>query len=228
MAAAPFALIHSPLTGPLCWRGVEKALVASGHGASALDYGGVVGPRWYETAAERIAAALHRLLEPAVLVLHSGAGALAPAIVAAARPKPVAIVFVDALLPHPGKSWLEIAPPLLARRLRDMAIDGVAPPWNEWFAQDPCVLLIGDNAVRRDFVDELPSVPMAYLQARAPSPLGWHGIPTAYLQLSDAYEPQAREAARRGWRVGRGRLHHLALVTDPVTVAGLLEELSPA
>lgn len=228
MAAAPFALIHSPLTGPSCWRGVERALVASGQGASTIDYGGVVGPRWYETAAERIAAALYRLLEPAVLVLHSGAGALAPVIVAAARPRPAGIVFVDALLPHPGKSWLEIAPPLLARRLRHMAIGGVSPPWNLWFAQDPCVLLIRDNAVRRDFVDELPSVPMAYLRARAPSPHGWRDIPTAYLQLTDVYETESREAAKRGWRVGRGRLNHLAMITDPVTVARLLEELSPA
>ncbi|MGH3924022.1 MAG: hypothetical protein ACRDTT_14325, partial [Pseudonocardiaceae bacterium] len=50
-----------------------------------------------------------------VLVGHSGAGPLLPAI-AAATPT-VGVIYVDAGLPQPGASWFDTAPPPLVAHL---------------------------------------------------------------------------------------------------------------
>jgi hypothetical protein len=217
-------LIHSPFVGPACWRAVAARLP----GAMAVDYGGVSGPDWYEGAAARIAAMAGDGRWTAVL--HSGAGAFAPAL-AAGSPTPAGLVFVDAVLPTPGAGWLDTAPPALAQRLAGLVTDGRLSPWNSWFAADPAERLIADASLRAAFVAELPGVPWAFLEARAPSADAWARLPAAYVQLSDAYGAEAGAAGARGWPVRAAPLNHLAMLTDPDKVAALLaglpsEELS--
>ena len=48
-----------------------------------------------------------------ILVVHSGAGGQAPSILAA-MDRAAGVIFADAILPHPGRSWMETAPPALA------------------------------------------------------------------------------------------------------------------
>lgn len=211
-------LVPSPFTGASAWR----ALAARLTDAVAADHGGVAGPDWYEGVARRIAAQAGQ--GPWICVMHSGAGGFAPAI-AAASPALTGFLYVDAVLPYPGRSCLENAPEDLAARLRGLASDGLLPPWNQWFDADPAPRLIPDPARRRAFVADLPRTPFAFLEASSPDDAGWERLPAAYVQLSRAYDRESAEAERRGWTVRRARLHHLAMVSDPDKVAALLDDL---
>lgn len=96
-------LVPSPFVGPNSWREVERVLP----NAIVADYGGVSGPDWYGGAAERIAAQVDS--ESWIAVLHSSAGGLALSLAIAAK-RLAGFIFVDSILPHPGKSALEMAP----------------------------------------------------------------------------------------------------------------------
>ena len=218
--ASRLALIHSPFVGPGCW----AATAAAAPGGGAVDYGGLRAPDWYDGVGARIAAQCDGA--PWVAVLHSGAGGFAPAIAEAAADL-LGFVFVDALLPYPGRAWTDTAPPELAAHLRRLARgDGRLPPWNAWFASDPTPGLIPDAAARAAFVRELPRVPLAFLDAVSPARTGWARLPAAYLRLSRAYEDAASEAEQRGWTVRRLETHHLAMVSEPDKVAATISALA--
>lgn len=106
-----FVLIHSPLVGPYTWTPVADRLQQRG-----VD---VVVPKLHERFEEgalywaQYADAAARMLTPddpapVVLVAHSGAGALLPAIRELMERPVAAYLFVDAGIPENGKSWLEL------------------------------------------------------------------------------------------------------------------------
>jgi len=128
------------------------------------------------------------------------------------------------VLPYPGLSWLQTAP-ALAERLAGLTTNGRLAPWNQWFDPDPTAWMLPDPADREAFVRGLPRVPFAFAEATCPDQDQWERLPAAYVQLSGAYEAEAREAERRGWPVRRAALHHLAMVSDPDKVAALLIDL---
>jgi hypothetical protein len=187
--------------------------------AIAADYGGVSGPDWYDGVARRVASQVGD--EPWIAVLHSGAGGFAPAM-AAASPTLAGFIFVDAVLPYPGQSCLATAPADHVENLKRLTTDGRLAPWNQWFEPDPTPRLIPDVRHREAFIADLPRVPFAFLEAVAPAQSQWERLPCAYVQLSRIYQETADKAQQRGWPVRRARLHHLAMLSDPEAVAGLL------
>ena len=68
-------------------------------------------------------------------------------------------------------------------------------------------------------------MPLAYFEEQSPEVEGWDSIPCGYVQLSDAYDEAAREAAARGWPTVREPLDHLAMITRPEVVASILDGL---
>lgn len=223
-------LLHSPLVGPASWEPVAEVLRARGRAvvapslAAVFDGPGPHLPGLVATAATAAAEAGG----PLVLVAHSGAGVLLPAVAAALADAPVrGLVYADALLPEPGRSWFDTAPPELAQRLRDLAEDGVLPPWDEWFPAGAVAGLLPDESQRARFRAGLPRLPLSYFEepapvvdASAPSP------PAGYLQLSEGYTEQAARAERDGWPVVRRAAHHLAPLTEPGMVAEELTRLA--
>ncbi len=210
-------LVHSPFVGPEAWRATAAVLPE----AIVADYGGVCGPDWYGRVGRAVAKEAGEA--PWTAVLHSGAGGFAPAL-AAASASLAGFIFVDAILPQPGRSVLETAPADFADRLRQVTTDGLMAPWNQWFDEDPTLRMIPDEAVRAAFVADLPRTPFAFLEAVAPDHAVWEAIPAAYIQLSRTYEAAADRAAARGWTVRRERLHHLAMASNPARIAELLLE----
>src|ERR671938_1387108 len=107
-----FVLIHSPLVGPLTWSRVADALRRRGYGAMAptLQYDERAERPYWQQYADSVAQALASI--PAerelVLVAHSGAGVLLPAIREALGRPVAAYVFVDAGIPENGKSHLDL------------------------------------------------------------------------------------------------------------------------
>src|SRR5690606_36396579 len=116
LTVSGYVLLHSPLVGPLTWRGVADELAGRGHDVwlPALRDAFTAGPPYYPALAAAVAAQVDPGAGGATLVAHSGAGALVPAVVQALRRPVTAAVFVDALLPHGGRGWLDTAPDELA------------------------------------------------------------------------------------------------------------------
>jgi pimeloyl-ACP methyl ester carboxylesterase len=225
-------LLHSPLVGPLTWQPAATSLRAAGYEVAVPSLTGVLdtGPPFYRKLAETVAATIRRA-DPTgavVLVGHSGAGALLPAAAEAAGVPVAAAVFVDAVLPHPGATWFETAPPALREQLRELTSDGRLLPWNQWFPPEAVNQLLPEEDLRRRFIAELPRLPLAYLEEPAPVVSGWPPARCGYLRLSGAYDEVADAAERQGWLVVREAADHLAMLTRPAAIAGLLDRLIKA
>ncbi|HEY1927174.1 MAG TPA: hypothetical protein VGG92_06900 [Caulobacteraceae bacterium] len=214
-----FALLHSIFLSPLSWRGVGAELAAGGDPVRLLDCRDVVrsGASYYVYAARLVADQLPR---QAVLVVHSAAGALAPSILAASEGPLAGVVFVDALLPHPGRSWLETAPQSLKALIAEGAADDHSvPPWPRLLPPKVLERLVPDVAMRSALIEESPSVPLALLRERAPALDLPPELSVAYVQLSDSYDSEAQAARERGWRMLRLAGDHLWPLTHAVQVA---------
>ena len=224
--SARFVLLHSPLLGPISWLGVAEELRRRGQSAEAPPWLRLsdIGGAYYPALAGAMAAGLAQRPEPVILVAHSGAGALIPELARMAPGKVVGVIFADAILPHPGRSWFDTAPPEMAERLRAGAQMGDLPRWADWWPPGALQKLVPDAHQLSSLTDELEALPVAYFDEPAPSAV-WSGA-TAYLQLSGAYDLESQVAARSGWPLVRLSLHHLAMLTDQEIVATALGSLS--
>ena len=215
-------LLHSPLLGGLTWQAVAGELASRGRSVSTLSWPrlGSIDADFYRALAVSMAEQLAG--EPCVLVLHSGAGALAPALEAAADIQ--GLILADAILPHPGRSWFDTAPPEMAASLRAGAEFGLLPEWHKWWPPGALERLLPDAEQRTALLAELEPLPLQYFEEIAPP--GAITRPAAYLQLSGAYDEEARLAGRMGWPVVALRLHHLAMLTHAPAVATAIESLA--
>jgi hypothetical protein len=216
-----FVLLHSPLLGPSSWRATAAALAGLGHAVDTPAWPRLseVGGDFYPELVDGLTIAAG---EPPVLVAHSGAGALVPAVMAGLQVR--GAIFADAILPHPGLSWFDTAPVELRAQLRAGAVAGMLPSWDGWWPPGALERLVPDEAVRAELVGELEPLPVGYFEAPAPDDR-LEGR-CAYLQLSGAYDDEARLAGRQGWPVVRLPFNHLAIVTQPQAVASALDGLA--
>jgi hypothetical protein len=219
-----WVFLHSPLVGPLTWQPLaqlraqrgEHVAVPSLAEASEATYAGFAG-----AVADQVSG-----YTSVVLVAHSRAGALLPAVSAALSVPVRAAVFVDAILPHPGRSWLAGMPPDRAARLRELAVEGHLPPWHTWFPEDALREVLPDPRQRAAFVAEVPALPLSYVDEPAPDVPAWPPPACGYLQLSAAYRDEAARAEAAGWPTLRRELDHLAVLTRPADVSQALDELT--
>jgi hypothetical protein len=219
-------LIHSPFLGPSTWSALTSSLERHGCNAHAPDLRGALGAGsgTYEQIARQVTALV---TDGTVLVVHSGAGALAPSILDAAQREIAGVVFIDALMPHPGRSWFDTVPSTTADQIRRNAPDGFAPSWPSWLPPGLLEQLLPNATTRAALADEAPPVPLAYLSAPAPVLANWRdAFGFAYLQLSEAYTEEAKEAVESGWPTERLAGHHLSLMTEPEIVAASLLRLA--
>ncbi|RKT57006.1 hypothetical protein C8E97_5720 [Saccharothrix australiensis] len=231
MVSAPTTtvLVHSPYLGPASLRPLAGALAAPGRPVLLPDLRVTVN-----------AAPVHQRLIGAfadavgdspvegdlVLVGHSGAGPLLPAFADALESPVTGLVFLDAELPTPGRSWRDDAPAERMAHLRAIARDGLMPRWDRWFAPEALSAMVPDVRLLEEIVGEAPEVPLAFLKEPRPT-VGWAG-PCGYLRLSGAYGDACAEARGLGWPVRELDAHHLAAASAPERVAGPLAELVAA
>lgn len=217
-ASHRFVLVHSPLVGPGTWVPVAHALRGAGAVVvvPTLDDGGD-GPYW-----ERHVRSLARqvpLGRPVVLVAHSGAGALLGPLPDLLESPVAAAVFVDAGLPAPGASRLDVMAGEdagLARELRrHLEAGGRFPAWTD----DDLAPLVPDDDRRRELLQEVRPRALDFFTEPIPAAPAWPEIPCAYIQLSDAYAAPAAVARAAGWPfedLGGG---HFAMLRDPDGIA---------
>jgi len=225
-----FVLVHSPLVGPLTWLRVAAMLRSLGQVTvtpTLHDDPASSAPSWQQHA-DSVAQVLTPLpaARPLVLVGHSGAGPLLPAIATAAQRPVAAYVFVDAGLPGEGVSRLdamEAEVPAFAQALRThLAAGGRFPEWTE----EDLRAIVPDDTIRRALLAEVRPRTLAFFTEPLP---GWRGAPAApcvYLQLSAAYAQPAAQARRAGWACRVFDAGHFHMLVDPGAVSHALVDLS--
>jgi hypothetical protein len=88
--------------------------------------------------------------------------------------------------------------------------------------------MVPDVALRRRLTDEIPRVPRAFYDAALMMPSGWRDRPAAYVQLSPAYDAEARAAWHLAWPVETLNGRHLDTATQPVVVADAVQRACSA
>lgn len=230
MADPLFVLIHSPLVGPSTWSAVAEQLRAREVGVAVpplRDRAGVAGPYWRQHALA--AAAMVNALpagRPLVLVGHSGAGPLLPAIRQAAERDVALYVFVDAGIPVDGVSRLDLLRDELPEAA--MALDrmleagGRYPSWRD---EDLAEILF-DSGARQRVLAEMQPRGRTFWTEPLPVFSGWPDAPCAYVQFSDGYAVPSNRARREGWLHRRVNGGHFHMMVDPESVAELLLDIA--
>ena len=133
-------------------------------------------------------------------------------------------VFVDAVVPPPGPFFTTSAP-LLTFLDSLPVVDGRLPPWHEWWPADLLVELVPDETLRRLITAEIPRLPRTFYDEAVPMPFRWWTRPTAYLQLSPAYDDERTRAERWLWPTTRLTGSHLDVCVLPNLVADQIIDL---
>jgi hypothetical protein len=215
------ALIHSPLVGPLTWQPVAEILRAEGINAVVPVLSQTVESPYWKSHADTIAGAIGTGQTP-ILIGHSGAGVLLPA-VRQRLDRPVGgYIFVDANIPVNGKSRLDLfSPPESVEAFRQSAVGGLLPTWTA----DDLVDVIPDDQLRQQFVDELRQLPLAVYEEPIPVFAGWPDAPCSYLHFSATYDDSADYSHRMGWTYRKMDGLHFHMLVDPQAVTYTLLEI---
>jgi len=91
---------------------------------------------------------------------------------------------------------------------------------------------IEDAYLRRQFIAEVPDVPLAVYEEPLSVPAGWPDAPCGYLRFSAPYASEAQQAAALVWPVQTLEGGHLHMLANPAAVAdallGLAREMGAA
>lgn len=134
---ATFVLVHGAMHGGWCWREVRQRLSGNGHEVHAPTLTGQGDRRRGLTPQVGIADHVADLTElfwfedlrDVHLVLHSYAGVLAGPVAERVAGGLASVTFLAAFIAQPGQSLLDVEPPDVARRYRELA----ASAGDGWF-----------------------------------------------------------------------------------------------
>ena len=219
-------LLHSPLVGPYTWEPVADQLRQRGLPVmlpALTNFGGDL-PFWKQHV-RAVASAVQPLAtsEPIILVGHSGAGVILPAIGEAIKRPVAAYVLVDSDMPRNGRARLDRFSKEDADLFRSAAVDGAIPPWTE----ERLVEAIPDPRRRARFASELRPTPLGVYQEPLSVPAQWPDAPCAYLSFAGtgAYAEAVREVREKGWDFIEMNGLHFHMLVDPAAVAEALVRL---
>jgi len=221
-----YLLLHSPLVGPLTWKLVADEMRQRGLNAllpTLQDSPDSNKPFWKQHA-ESVLQALDDVpsYAPVILVAHSGAGPLLPAI-RQSIPNPVrSYVFVDAGIPRDGASRLELMksedPEWAEAFQQELKQGGLFPTWSMTDLQE----IIADESLRRQMVAEIHPRGLSFFTEPIPVSEGWPDAPCVYIHFSPPYEIPAAQARQAGWKVYRLEAGHFHMLVDPAAAADLI------
>jgi hypothetical protein len=222
-----YALIHSPLVGPLTWQLVQHELEQRGLEAITpvlSDHPNSAQAFWQQHAAS-FAQSLTGLPpdRSIVLVAHSGAGPLLPVLRQWAAHPVIAYVFLDAGIPRNDSSRLDLMrlqEPHQAELLHQALLQGEQfPTWTEQDLQE----VIPDDSLRRKMVAEIHPRSLSFFTERIPVFPLWPDAPCAYIKFSAPYNWDFAQARQAGWPVYEVNAGHFHMLVDPLLVTNMIE-----
>jgi pimeloyl-ACP methyl ester carboxylesterase len=236
MSSSSFVLVHGSWSGGWCWRRLLPRLRAAGHEAHALTLTGV-GERAHLLRADiRLATHINDVLgliraeelDDVVLVGHSYAGMVITGVadqLQQTRPGLLrALVYLDAMTPHPGESWCsQHSAETISQRLASGAQSGGLS------FDPPDAAVFGLQGADRDWVN----------RRQTPQPLGLYqdvlnfdaarvaAVPRTFI---DCTEPalatidvmRQRVRTEPGWRVLEMATGHYPMLSAPEALSDLL------
>ncbi len=219
-------LIHSPVTTPTVWEPVGAALRSRDVRVLVPDLNGddnIDEPLWQQhIRAASVSIAGLAAGTQFILVGHSGAGPLLPAIREFVGRPVAGYIFVDAGLPENGGSQIDgpFGPQLRAI----YSSGGRYPNWSD----DDLREAVPDEGMRRWLLQQVRPQPLRFWKEVIPVKDGWPDAPCAYLRfsLNQAYKAPASEAQRLGWAYAELPGDHFHLLVEPNAVADELIALS--
>jgi pimeloyl-ACP methyl ester carboxylesterase len=230
-----FVLVHGAWHGGWCWREVAGQLRARGFDVFAPTLTGL-GERLHlgrpDTGLDVHATDIAALIEAeeltnVVLVLHSYAGI--PGSYSAARmPERIRrIIYLDALLPTPGKAFFDSTPPEQRAATMKALVDGFRlPPFLAEMFDIPKDSFQHRWVSRR--LTTMPIAPFADVQRALPD--AFAGLAKTYVQCTrntlDGPKAGMQAARAAGWPVVGLDAGHDAMVTAPTRTADLLAGLA--
>jgi hypothetical protein len=224
-----FVLVHSPLVGPFTWSLVADELGTRGVSVALPTLPEEQLAPYWRLHAEAVAAQVADAGGPLVLVGHSGACPLLPAIGTAIDGTISAYVLVDGDLPlAPGTGGsrvdlLRAASPALADELEALLAAGRSfPTWGDEDLREE----MSDQRLRARVVAEVRPQPRQFWTEQFPAIPGWPDAPCGYLELSPHYVAAAARARDQGWRYRHLRGGHFEMLVRPADVAEAILELA--
>ncbi len=221
-----YALIHSPLVRPFTWELVSEALKSRGLKAivpTLLDDPNSALPYWkqhVESVAHEFAQIPKN--ENIMLLAHSGAGPLLPAIRHGLPHSIGAYVFVDAGIPRDGLSRIEmmkLEDKEWAEQFHEYLLQGESFP--TWTADDLQEIIPDDNA-RRKLVAEIHPRSLSFFTEPIPVYEGWPDATCVYIKFSEPYKWDAIQAKQNGWDIYELHAGHFHMLVEPLEVADLI------
>lgn len=236
-----FVLVHGAMHGGWCWTDVRARLAAAGHTVHTPTLTGQGDRRHLLTPEVGIETHVRDLTEllwfedlhDVVLGLHSYAGLLGGPVVERAGGRVAAVVYLGAFVTRPGESLLDVEPPAVAQRYRDLAA-GAGDGWrvpastaflDQWGVTDPG---------RRDWIGpRLTDFPLRCCTEPTdfdPAPLG--ALPRTYVRHTAPAMPSLVGAAQRmeadGVEIVDIESGHDMMLAAPDETATLLVRLAGA
>ena len=222
-------LVHSPLVGPSSWGPFADAAIQRGIDVVCPDLTGVAdvkAPRWPYFIATAVDAA--KRLKSTIVVGHSGAGAVLPAIGEQLGDRLSALVFVDAVVPPIGGAYR--TPAEMVGLLDEKTANGILLKWLDWWPAEDVEDLLPRLDDRTAVAADMPRLPRSLYEEEVSVPQSWSAaMRCGYLKLSDAYDEEYAEAQARHWSRVKLEETHFSIYTDAETVLngllGLLGEI---
>jgi hypothetical protein len=221
-----YILIHSPLVGPLTWSRVAAEMLARGLQVLVPVLGDSPSSRdpFWKQHADSVTRAVPAVQKdtPVVLVAHSGAGPLLPAIRKSLHNPVRAYVFVDAGIPRDGATRLDLMksedPEWASQFAMDLERGGTFPDWSFDDLQE----ILPDEKLRRQMVTEIHPRGVSFFREPIPVFAGWPDAPCVYIRFSAPYDIAAAQAQAADWLVHDLDAGHFHMLVDPVTVSDMI------
>lgn len=224
---ASFVLIHGAFQGSWVWRSTAGLLRAAGHdvltpcltGLGDRSHLLLKGLSLAHYVNDVVNAVCFAQCGPAILVGHSLSGFVAAAAAAALGRPACGLIYVDALIPEPGHSFLDMAGPDFDKVLMASIHDGwLVKPWPL-----PVFGVAGFDGAP-DFAARLTSTPLTVFTARYDFGLPDPALPTVFIRCKRNSNPLIAAQAAKAQAAGHGFTEidsgHAPMITAP----GLLAE----
>lgn len=197
--------------GPWAWERVMQHLPAD---TRTPDLSGATLDDWIDRAVDAD-------LTDVTLVAHSFAGYVAAGALARHPDRIRTVLFLDAVLPQPGRSWFDVMGPAVEDFMRTIAVDGAVP----WFTYEQLDQMYpGHGISAADFAwmqPHLTAQPIAtYDQPAITEPM--NPAKLLYVRCLHTTPPAAPDIEPdRSLDTG-----HWPMITHPEETAGVIAELS--